>query len=99
LKILLGIIFSLAAVMFARAVQLQVAQKGDWDKKAVDFGRRFDAVETSRGRILDRTGRVLASDAPCIDVAVDYRAISLDADWVKRQAQLRLPPRSEKLPP
>lgn len=98
LKILLGIIFCMAAVMFVRAVQLQVAEKGDWEKKAVESMKRLGSVETSRGRILDRNGKVLASDAPCIDVAVDYRAIALDPEWIKRQAQLRLPPRSEKLP-
>jgi penicillin-binding protein 2 len=98
LKILLGIVFSLAAVMFARAVQLQVAQKDDWEKEATRLLQRPGTAETSRGRILDRKGRVLASDAPCIDVAVDYRAIALDPDWIKRQAALRLPPRSEKLP-
>jgi len=49
LKILLGIIFSLAAVMFARAVQLQVAQKPHWEEEATKSMQRPGTAETSRG--------------------------------------------------
>src|SRR5262245_36580253 len=35
----------------------------------------------TRGRILDRKGRVLAQNRPSFDVRVDYRSIS--GDWAK----------------
>jgi cell division protein FtsI/penicillin-binding protein 2 len=43
-----------------------------------------DWIPTSRGRILDRKGRVLAQDRPSFDVAIDYRVIS--GEWAIRQA-------------
>jgi penicillin-binding protein 2 len=88
LKIFLGIIFGLAAVMLAQAVKLQVFQKEDWQKRANKA--RPTWVETSRGTIHDRRDRPIAYDEPCIDAAVDYRAISLDEDWIKVQAKARL---------
>ncbi len=41
-------------------------------------------IETTRGRILDRNGRVLAMDRPAFDVAVDYQVIT--GDWADQQA-------------
>jgi penicillin-binding protein 2 len=41
-------------------------------------------VDTTRGRILDRKGRVLAMDRPSYDIAVDYPVIT--GDWARRQA-------------
>ncbi len=54
--------------------------------------KRWEPVETTRGSILDRKGRVLAFDAPCIDACVDYRAIveDPDEDWLRKKAQERL---------
>ncbi|MCC6833326.1 MAG: hypothetical protein IT200_18475 [Thermoleophilia bacterium] len=42
-------------------------------------------VPTTRGRILDRKGRVLAHDRACYHVAVDYRVIS--GAWAREQAR------------
>lgn len=46
---------------------------------------RATPVSTTRGRILDRKGRVLAQDRPSFDVAVDYRAIS--GAWAASEAR------------
>ncbi|MEX2217830.1 MAG: penicillin-binding transpeptidase domain-containing protein [Phycisphaerales bacterium] len=43
-----------------------------------------DWLPTSRGRVLDRKGRVLAQDRPAFDVAVDFRV--LGGDWAIGQA-------------
>ena len=52
---------------------------------AEDALKLHDLVETRRGRILDRLGRVLAHDQPGWDVAVDYRVIS--GQWADEQAR------------
>lgn len=44
-------------------------------------------LETTRGRILDRKGRVLAMDRPCFDIAVDYPVIT--GQWAYTQAARR----------
>jgi len=53
-------------------------------QEAEDALKMHDVIETVRGRILDRKGRVLAMDQPGWDVAVDYRVIS--GQWADRQA-------------
>ena len=61
-----------------------VAQLGrltlaDGDGLRADAERRLVRTSwtpTTRGRILDRTGRVLARDVPSYDISVDYRCIS-----------------------
>jgi penicillin-binding protein 2 len=50
--------------------------------------KRDEFIETERGAILDRNGRQLAVDAPCVDACVDYRAIleEPDPDWLQNRA-------------
>src|SRR5438067_958624 len=90
LKILLGLVLVLAAVQLLRSAQLQLVQKGGWQKEAEKLMSGTTSIETSRGRIVDRKGLLIAEDAACIDAAVDYRAIAIDPDWIKKQAQARL---------
>jgi cell division protein FtsI/penicillin-binding protein 2 len=95
LKIVLGLIFALSAIMVVRAVQLQMFQRATWRGKAEDAGRRWSMIETPRGSIFDRKKRLVAFDDACIDAAVDYRAISLDPEWLKAQARHRLVTRND----
>jgi penicillin-binding protein 2 len=97
LKIFLTAIIALAVVMVLRAVQLQMFQRDRWKSRADEAMRRWTLVDTPRGKIFDRRGKLLASDDPCIDAAVDYRACMLepDPDWLKAQALKRLPGKSE----
>jgi penicillin-binding protein 2 len=94
IKILLGILAGFTLMLIMRAGWLQIVQGSDYDRKAADAGRRPSYLETFRGRILDFKGRVVAEDAPCIDAAVDYRAIDPDAkesqEWLAIQARKRL---------
>lgn len=48
--------------------------------------RYAEWIPTTRGRILDRKGRVVAHDRACYHVAVDYRVIS--GAWAREQARL-----------
>jgi penicillin-binding protein 2 len=92
LKILLILMVLIGALLILRAMQIQWIQRNYWRSEAADLMKRWEPVETTRGSILDRKGRVLAFDAPCIDACVDYRAIveDPDEDWLRQIAQKRL---------
>jgi penicillin-binding protein 2 len=99
LKIFLAILVCVTFVLVLRAGQVQVLQKEEWRRKALDVQTGSRTVETTRGNILDRKGRLIAVDRPCIDVCVDFRALSRPGDdegakarakWVENVAVERL---------
>jgi cell division protein FtsI/penicillin-binding protein 2 len=92
LKIVLGVLFVSAFVLVARAMHVQVVQRDRWTKLASDSMVIPRLIETTRGKILDRKGRVLAMDDGCIDACVDYRAIKWEPDeeWIKKLALKRI---------
>jgi penicillin-binding protein 2 len=91
-KIFLSVLIVFTLVLICRAVQLQVVERSFWANKAVEMMSTGDLVETTRGKLLDRKGRVIAEDAPCTDACVYFQAIPRepDADWVKARAKDRL---------
>ncbi|WP_428937049.1 peptidoglycan D,D-transpeptidase FtsI family protein [Fontivita pretiosa] len=91
-KIFLAILCLLTLVLLARAVQVQVLERDHWREQAVRVMTRPELIETTRGRLLDRKGRVIAEDVACIDACVDFRAIPRhpDPEWVNRLAAQRL---------
>jgi penicillin-binding protein 2 len=93
LKIFLFFILIFAFGLILRATQIQLLERKKWTDQAAKTMKQSQLVETTRGAILDRTGkRVLAYDAPCIDACVDYRAITEDPDpkWLLGQADQNL---------
>jgi penicillin-binding protein 2 len=88
------ILFVLVAVVMVvislRLGQLQIAQAVKWQAEARTFIDRPHLVETSRGSILDCHGHALALDTACYDLAIDYRAMSLDDRWITQRALARL---------
>src|SRR5688500_3673010 len=92
LKMFLVVLFFMTLVLVGRAMQLQVFGREYWRERAGEVMRRSSMVETTRGRILDRQGRPVAVDKPCIDACVDYRAIVTPPDekWVTNVARRRL---------
>jgi penicillin-binding protein 2 len=92
LKILLSLLCFVVAGLVLRAADVQLFNREYWKLEAVDAMKRTHLIETSRGRILDVNGHVLAEDQPCINACVDYRAIPTEPDdaWVKEQAIERL---------
>jgi cell division protein FtsI/penicillin-binding protein 2 len=93
LKIVLGLIFALSAIMAGRAVQLQMFQRGQW-KKLAEL-ETPSMIQTPRGAIFDRKKRPVGFDDACIDAAVDFGAIKPEDDWVKAYARRRLAARNE----
>jgi penicillin-binding protein 2 len=92
LKVLLIILFALTATLMVRAAWLQVASASHWRAQAELTMTRQSLVETSRGRILDFKGRVMAEDSACTDAAVDYRVILPEPDetYIRDLARQRL---------
>jgi penicillin-binding protein 2 len=99
LKIFLLTLLAATLGLLARAERIQVAGHEKYTEKAAELGRQVAVVETTRGQILDREGRVLATDEPCTDACVDYRAIPKDPDtaWVASLATARLAARGVSL--
>ena len=90
LKIFLAIICGLVLLLLLRSLQVQVFDGAYWEKRAAETMSRPLLLETTRGSLCDVKGRVLASDEPCIDAAVDYRAIVRDGEWMQQQALQRI---------
>ena len=83
--ILLMVFFTLGGgVLLARVARLTLIDGGDLLKQAERRLVSSRWIETTRGRILDRAGRVLAMDRPAFDVAVDYQVIT--GQWAVKQA-------------
>src|SRR5687768_2705761 len=90
LKTFLGILLGVMCILLVRAFHLQVMTRAQWTQAAEDFKKRPALVETTRGRLLDRKGQEIAIDVPCMDVCVDYRAISRDEKWMREVATTRV---------
>jgi cell division protein FtsI/penicillin-binding protein 2 len=90
LRIILWVICLSAMGLIGRAGQIQLVQHDAWVHQAADMLSHRQFIDTTRGRILDGRGRVLAMDEPCIDACVEYPAITADwtqnAKWLEDQA-------------
>ncbi|MHC5007333.1 MAG: penicillin-binding transpeptidase domain-containing protein [Planctomycetota bacterium] len=84
----LTLLWSVAAVMtLLLAAQMTKLAVGEGPVRRAAAQRRLNLVTvlpTTRGRILDRHGRVLAVDRPSYDVAVSYDVIT--GAWALKQA-------------
>lgn len=92
LRILLCLVSAMALLLAGRLVHVQVLRHDYWTGQAELTLRRTTLLQTTRGAILDARGRPLAFDAPCMDAAVDYRAVLPEPDevWVNRHALRRV---------
>ncbi len=93
LKIFLLFLLLFTIALMVRAAQMQVVDHSTWVAAAAELLKTAQITQTTRGRILDFTGKtVLAEDVPCTDACVDYRAIvnPPDPKWVSDIAAARL---------
>jgi penicillin-binding protein 2 len=88
LRAFLFFLVLITGLLGLRAAQIQWLQRDAWRSQATELMKQWELVDTTRGAILDRNGKVLAFDAPCIDACVDYRAIGEDPDpaWLRKHA-------------
>ena len=98
LRIFLVFLTTITAVVIARAMQVQLIQHSYWLKEASKTVKHYSLTETTRGRLLDCKGRVLAEDVSSVDASVDYHAIVEQPDdkWVHDIALARIKARSDK---
>ena len=92
LKVFLGVLLVVTLALVLRAAQVQVIQREEWQREAADTMKRTSFIDTTRGAIRDRKGRVIAFDDACVDACVDYRALAANPDlkWLKEVARERL---------
>src|SRR2546423_12363960 len=89
--IVLFILFTLGATALAvRLASLQLAQADQWREQMRLFIHQQTQIDTYRGAILDRNGKILAQDIPCDDLSIDYRAMNHDDLWLTRKARARI---------
>ncbi|MGO9114983.1 MAG: penicillin-binding transpeptidase domain-containing protein [Thermoguttaceae bacterium] len=83
----------LLAVVWCRAVQLEIGQGAAYREEALRPNRREKPLSAARGRILARDGMVLACDREVAAVAVQYRYLEDPPRqaWLEQQARKRLP--------
>ena len=62
LRILLYLIALMGAALMARAAQIQLFEKNRWVAEASKLTTRRTLLETTRGRVVDVHGVVLAED-------------------------------------
>jgi len=84
LVLLGGCLLLVVATLAAQAVRLTVVEGAERLAKAEEQLIRRTFLPTYRGRILDRTGRVLAVDRASYDVAVPYPVIT--GTWALQRA-------------
>ncbi len=87
-------LFGLAlAIIFARAVQLELSDGQTFRQLAAQPLERVAPVAAPRGRILARDGTVLAADRQSSALAVEYSYLETppDREWLRRMARARLP--------
>src|SRR5262245_6073212 len=83
---LIGAAYGVAVLALgAQFARLTLGKGAEFRAQAEARLRYAEWIPTTRGRILDRKGRVLAQDRACYHVAVDYRVIH--GDWAAEQAR------------
>jgi penicillin-binding protein 2 len=90
LVVLFGAFVAGFCALGLRLGHLQLTEAQSWREEMQTFVHRTLPIETSRGTIYDRKGMAIARDVACYDLAIDYRAMTLDEAWVKAQAAERL---------
>ena len=79
LKVLLAMLGVALLAIIARLGQLQIVQADYYRREAErSVLTKPTSLPFVRGRILDRTGKLLVSDVPCWDLCVDFGIIAAD---------------------
>lgn len=85
LLLLLAVMLLASGVLGGQVFRLTVLQGSAHRSEAEAVLSTQRLIDTVRGSIVDRKGRVLAMDAPCYDVAVDYDVIT--GQWAYDEAR------------
>lgn len=84
LKVILILLVLATLVVAGRLSQLQIAQAEHYQERAAQAPLRpASLIPAVRGRIVDRTGRLVASDEPSWDLCMYYPAMCRDETYIK----------------
>jgi len=72
-------------IIIGRLGWMQLVMGGYYRREAERSLQSVELLDASRGRILDRKGRILAVDEACFDFCLDYRLISNNPWWKESQ--------------
>jgi penicillin-binding protein 2 len=85
LKVFILAVILMFAGVILRLGYLQIV-KGDAYRLAyTEMLRNVESLPALRGRILDRNGFILAYDEPCYSLFLDYRLMTSNKKWKRRQ--------------
>lgn len=74
-------------VMLGRLVDLQILRGSEYRKQYELMLQRKESLPAVRGRVLDRSGYILAMDRPCFDLCLDYGLMARDEKWIKNKTR------------
>jgi penicillin-binding protein 2 len=97
LIIFLTLIACIFAVLIATLAHLQLIRGEQLRREYERSTREIQLLPAVRGAILDRQGRVLADDQPCMQLCLRYELLVEDPAW--QRAQIRRIAREEDLEP
>ena len=75
LKIFLGLVLLMTAVIIVRLIEVQLLKGQQYRERATSLLTWSELLPTVRGEIIDRRGKILATDCACYDFCLDYRML------------------------
>jgi len=87
LKIFIAVVILMFLGVVLRLGYLQIVKGDDYRLKYEEMLRNVESLPAMRGRILDRNGYILAYDEPCYSLYLDYRLLTSNEKWAKRQVR------------
>ena len=66
---------------------LQIVKGDAYRLQYTQMLRNVESLPALRGRILDRNGYILARDEPCYSLYLDYRLLTSNEKWARRQVR------------
>ena len=87
LKVFIVAVILMFVGVVVRLGYLQIVKGDDYRLQYEKMLRNIKSLPALRGRILDRNGYILAYDEPCYSLYLDYRLLTSNEKWAKRQVR------------
>ncbi len=85
IKVFFALVFFVMLILTGRLGYLQIVKGPEHLDEAILRVRNIQTLPPTRGRILDRQGRILAMDDPCFDLSLHYQFMTNDPNWSAAQ--------------
>ena len=87
LKVFIAAVILMFVGVVLRLGYLQIVKGDDYRLQYEEMLRNTKSLPALRGRILDRNGYILAYDEPCYSLYLDYRLMTSNEKWARRQVR------------